>query len=169
MDEATDELSPADKWARPVAPLLDTRKQGLAFQQMELDSYIDKPMPGMPGPTALPLPTWFLLVKRRRCISLCDDCARRRTQTVFFFLNIPFLYRTSQQPSADHADVRHHYGGPQRPVSCGVASIHTADCHLQARHLSHDPPLPLNNAAPMSTDMHRTFTAQRRRGLPRIM
>ena len=49
MDDAADDVSPTDKWARPPAPPIDAKTAGITFQQMELDSYIDKPMPGMPG------------------------------------------------------------------------------------------------------------------------
>lgn len=177
MDEAADELGPTDKWARPVAPLLDTRKQGLAFQQMELDSYIDKPMPGMPGPNSLPLPTWPPCRHPRSVVTASlrgDDCAGRRTPTVFppshYTLSRPFSCRPSQQPSADYADVRHHYGGPQRPVSGIVGSIYTGRLPpAGSSSLTRPTASSLHLTAPMSMGLRRTSTAQRRRGLLRIM
>jgi len=37
------------KWRRPAPPALDTNKDKLIFQQIDIDHYIGKPYPGMPG------------------------------------------------------------------------------------------------------------------------
>nr|BAO20831.1 DNA polymerase delta catalytic subunit [Baculentulus morikawai] len=37
------------KWSRPPPPDLDTKKDYLTFQQLELDFYVGKAVPGMPG------------------------------------------------------------------------------------------------------------------------
>ena len=37
------------KWRRPAPPPLDTDKDKLIFQQIDIDHYIGKPYPGMPG------------------------------------------------------------------------------------------------------------------------
>ena len=39
----------SDKWARLSPPELDPKKVLLAFQQLDIDYYTDKPMKGMPG------------------------------------------------------------------------------------------------------------------------
>ncbi|XP_060591908.1 DNA polymerase delta catalytic subunit-like isoform X2 [Ruditapes philippinarum] len=50
-----DELTSA-KWARPPVPPIDPKKDALVFQQIDLDHYIGKHMPGMPGCTVGPTP-----------------------------------------------------------------------------------------------------------------
>ncbi|KAJ8686284.1 hypothetical protein QAD02_022078 [Eretmocerus hayati] len=44
------------KWSRPDPPSLDPSKDTLCFQQIEIDHYIDRPLPGMPGSKVGPVP-----------------------------------------------------------------------------------------------------------------
>ena len=45
-----------DQWARPAPPNLNPALDSLSFQQVELDHYIGRPVSGMPGANAGPVP-----------------------------------------------------------------------------------------------------------------
>ena len=38
------------KWARPAAPEMNSAKDVLTFQQVDIDCYTGQPLKGMPGP-----------------------------------------------------------------------------------------------------------------------
>ena len=49
-EEVTETLEEKfDRWRRPPPPELDPSKDELIFQQIDIDHYIAKPYPGMPG------------------------------------------------------------------------------------------------------------------------
>lgn len=43
-------------WARPPPPPIDPAKDGISFQQIDIDHYIGRPIPGMPGLKSGPVP-----------------------------------------------------------------------------------------------------------------
>ena len=49
MDEDGGAIDNTCKWDRPPAAPLTPARESLIFQQIELDSYVGNPMPGMPG------------------------------------------------------------------------------------------------------------------------
>jgi len=50
------EQSKIARWKRPAPPLLDPAEDMLQFQQVDIDHYIGKPLPGMPGAKSGPVP-----------------------------------------------------------------------------------------------------------------
>ncbi|XP_021342594.1 DNA polymerase delta catalytic subunit-like [Mizuhopecten yessoensis] len=54
--DGPDNVATSTKWSRPLAPTLDPRKDSVTFQQMDVDYYVGKHMPGMPGCTSGPVP-----------------------------------------------------------------------------------------------------------------
>ncbi|XP_057321007.1 DNA polymerase delta catalytic subunit isoform X2 [Microplitis mediator] len=55
-EECPEEENPSSKWTRPAAPELNPTTDSLTFQQIEVDHYIGKPLPGMPGSSAGSIP-----------------------------------------------------------------------------------------------------------------
>lgn len=44
------------KWSRPELPPIDPKKDTITFQQLDIDHYNGKPLPGMPGAQVAPVP-----------------------------------------------------------------------------------------------------------------
>ena len=43
------EVDRITRWKRPAAPRIDPANENFVFQQIDIDNYIGKPIPGMPG------------------------------------------------------------------------------------------------------------------------
>uniref|UniRef100_T1JE16 DNA polymerase n=1 Tax=Strigamia maritima TaxID=126957 RepID=T1JE16_STRMM len=56
IGEGPEYISTTEKWARPPVPRMDSSKDKLIFQQIEIDHYIGKPISGMPGSQIGPVP-----------------------------------------------------------------------------------------------------------------
>ncbi|KAG7196604.1 hypothetical protein KM043_013092 [Ampulex compressa] len=56
MGEGPEQESTSLKWSRPAVPHLNPQEEPLIFQQIEIDHYIGKPLPGMPGSKVGPVP-----------------------------------------------------------------------------------------------------------------
>ena len=50
------EISRRKKWQRPDPPQIDPSNEKFIFQQIDIDSYIGKPLVGMPGASSGPVP-----------------------------------------------------------------------------------------------------------------
>ncbi|XP_046862075.1 DNA polymerase delta catalytic subunit-like [Xenia sp. Carnegie-2017] len=48
--------NPTSKWRRPPLPVIDEANDNILFQQLDIDHYIGKPHPGMPGSKVGPVP-----------------------------------------------------------------------------------------------------------------
>ncbi|XP_014229440.1 DNA polymerase delta catalytic subunit isoform X1 [Trichogramma pretiosum] len=56
LGEGPEQENTSSKWSRPAPPALDPLKDGLCFQQIDIDHFTDKPQPGMPGSRIGPVP-----------------------------------------------------------------------------------------------------------------
>lgn len=54
--EGPEDAETCSKWTRPPPPDLNTAKDKVVFQQIDVDHYVGKHMPGMPGATSGPVP-----------------------------------------------------------------------------------------------------------------
>lgn len=54
--DGPDNVATSTKWSRPPAPALNPKSDSVTFQQMDVDYYIGKHLPGMPGSTNGPVP-----------------------------------------------------------------------------------------------------------------
>ena len=50
------EVSRISRWKRPAPPQINPSVDKLTFQQIDIDHYIGKPLPGMPGAKSGPVP-----------------------------------------------------------------------------------------------------------------
>lgn len=44
-----------EKWTRPALPQIDSKRDKVVFQQIDIDHYLGEPFPGMPGPKLYPV------------------------------------------------------------------------------------------------------------------
>lgn len=54
--DVVEEKNPSLKWPRPAVPNLNPSTDNIVFQQLEVDNSLGKPLPGMPGSNAGPVP-----------------------------------------------------------------------------------------------------------------
>ena len=59
------------RWRRPDPPKLDVSKDTMIFQQIDIDHYIDKPIPGMPGAQNGPVPVMRMFGVTKSGNSVC--------------------------------------------------------------------------------------------------
>merc|ERR1712223_571857 len=65
------EQSKIARWKRPAPPLLDPAEDMLQFQQVDIDHYIGKPLPGMPGAKSGPVPIMRMFGVTNKGNSVC--------------------------------------------------------------------------------------------------
>ena len=81
-------------WARPPPPPIDPTKDGITFQQVDIDHYIGSPIPGMPGLRSGPVP-----ILRMYGVTMEGNsvCAQLHGFLPYFYVNLP-----SEQFSSEH-------------------------------------------------------------------
>nr|BAJ78737.1 DNA polymerase delta catalytic subunit [Thermobia domestica] len=74
------------KWSRPPPPLLNTEKDSLIFQQLDIDHYTGKPLKGMPGHQIGPVP-----IMRMYGVTMEGNsvCCHVHGFSPYFFVQVP--------------------------------------------------------------------------------
>merc|ERR550539_2218388 len=65
------EISRRKKWQRPDPPQIDPLNEKFIFQQIDIDSYIGKPLVGMPGASSGPVPVMRMFGVTEKGNSVC--------------------------------------------------------------------------------------------------
>jgi hypothetical protein len=78
------------KWARPSVPELSEKKDGLIFQQLDIDYYTDKAMKGMPGAQSGTVATMRIFGVTRQQNSVCCHV---HGFAPYFYVSVPTNFR----------------------------------------------------------------------------
>lgn len=77
------------KWSRPAAPIMDSKKDILVFQQLDIDHYNGQPIHGMPGSQLAPVP-----IMRMYGVTMEGNsvCCHVHGFTPYFYVTVPLNF-----------------------------------------------------------------------------